>query len=88
MVSKGVDADTEGYSAFTSPELLPLLLEKDVKEVDIVGLAFDFCVKQTALDAIKHFKIVRVHRDMTASVFVENQEKDASDLTNAGVIML
>ena len=41
----------EGYSGFEGTELERLLRERGVDAVDVAGLALDYCVKATALDA-------------------------------------
>ena len=46
---KGEDIEEDSFSAFR--EMEPYLKEKKVKELWIVGLALDYCVKATALDA-------------------------------------
>lgn len=59
IIQKGTDADIDSYSGFfdngkrKATGLGELLQEKGVKEVDIVGLATDYCVKFTALDAVE-----------------------------------
>jgi nicotinamidase-related amidase len=53
VVDKGQDRDTEGYSAFEATGLGDLLRERGVDHVTVVGLATDYCVKNTALDALQ-----------------------------------
>jgi nicotinamidase/pyrazinamidase len=53
VVDKGQDPATEGYSGFDGTRLAELLHERDVDQVTIVGLATDYCVKQTALEALQ-----------------------------------
>lgn len=48
-VNKGTDPDREQYSAFND-ELAKHLKENNIKEVYVVGLALDYCVRHTALD--------------------------------------
>ncbi|KZV75068.1 Isochorismatase hydrolase [Peniophora sp. CONT] len=58
VVDKGMDARVEMYSAFYDPfrvsvsKLPELLKEGRVTDVYAVGLAMDYCVKATALDAL------------------------------------
>ena len=54
VVDKGQDPATEGYSGFEATGLETLLRERGVDDVTIVGLATDYCVKNTALDALRH----------------------------------
>jgi nicotinamidase/pyrazinamidase len=53
IVDKGQNRDTEGYSGFDETRLAELLRERGVDELTIVGLATDYCVKNTALDALR-----------------------------------
>jgi nicotinamidase-related amidase len=52
VVDKGQDPATEGYSGFEGTGLGELLHERGVDHVTVVGLATDYCVKNTALDAL------------------------------------
>lgn len=51
---KGTDNKDDGYSAFdaTNKNLSKYLKENNVKEVYVTGIATDYCVKASALDAI------------------------------------
>ncbi len=51
IMSKGKRIAPESYSAFQDTDIFHVLREKNVERVFICGLATDYCVKQTALDA-------------------------------------
>jgi nicotinamidase/pyrazinamidase len=53
VVDKGQDPGTEGYSGFEGTDLAGLLRERGITQLTIVGLATDYCVKNTALDALR-----------------------------------
>jgi nicotinamidase/pyrazinamidase len=53
VVDKGQDPATEGYSGFEATWLETLLRERGIDALTIVGLATDYCVKNTALDALR-----------------------------------
>ena len=53
VVDKGQDPATEGYSGFEATGLAELLREHGIDDVTVVGLATDYCVKNTALDALR-----------------------------------
>jgi nicotinamidase-related amidase len=74
VVDKGQDPATEGYSGFEATGLADLLRERDVDHVTVVGLATDYCVKNTALDALRQGFGVTV--DSTATRAVEVQPGD------------
>ena len=52
VIDKGQKPDTDGYSAFDGTGLDKLLLGRGIKEVVVVGLATDYCVRASALDAL------------------------------------
>ena len=53
VISKGL-GDKDSYSAFDETNLSELLKQDDVEELVVGGLATDYCVKNTVLDAIKN----------------------------------
>ncbi|GAB97739.1 nicotinamidase/pyrazinamidase [Kineosphaera limosa] len=60
------------------------LAETGVQEVDIVGIATDYCVRATALDAVKAGLPTRVLLDLTAGVAHESTVRTLADLRQAG----
>jgi nicotinamidase/pyrazinamidase len=52
IVDKGTDPGTEGYSGFEGTGLAALLRDRGIDTVTVVGLATDYCVRATALDAL------------------------------------
>jgi nicotinamidase/pyrazinamidase len=87
VVDKGQDPATEGYSGFEGTGLEQLLRERGVDRVQIAGLALDYCVKNTALDAKRHGFDVVVHRGATRAVNVNrgDDERAVAELREAGV---
>jgi nicotinamidase/pyrazinamidase len=53
IFKKGEDVGNDGYSAFESRELAPFLDGKGFNHLFVCGLALDYCVKETALDAAR-----------------------------------
>ncbi|HEX2953762.1 MAG TPA: nicotinamidase [Bacillota bacterium] len=53
IVDKGTDKDEEAYSGFQGTDLAARLRAEGIETVYIAGLATDYCVKFTALDAIR-----------------------------------
>ena len=58
--------------------------ELDVTEIDVVGLATDYCVRASALDALQHGRTVRVLRNLVAGVAAESSEAALSEIATAG----
>jgi nicotinamidase-related amidase len=71
VIDKGQSANTDGYSAFESEELRLLLREQQITAVTVVGLATDYCVLNTARDALREGLRVTVDTSATRPVDVE-----------------
>ncbi len=54
LVSKGTSLDRDAYSAFEGTDLAERLRAAGVRRVFVGGLALDYCVRASALDALKH----------------------------------
>lgn len=52
ILSKGIDESADGYSAFDGTNLAQILRDQGITEVWVGGLATDYCVKHTVLDAL------------------------------------
>lgn len=61
-----------------------LLEQRGVLEVDIAGLATDYCVRASALDAIEHGRRVRIYTDLVAGVAPGSSEAALAELAHAG----
>jgi nicotinamidase/pyrazinamidase len=68
VIDKGQDRETDGYSAFESDELGQLLREHAITALTVVGLATDYCVLNTARDALKEGFAVTVDTSATRAV--------------------
>jgi len=87
VVDKGQDPAADGYSGFEGTELERLLRERGVDRVHVGGLALDYCVKNTALDARRAGFEVVLHRGATRPVEVTpgDGERALEELRAAGV---
>ena len=86
VIDKGQNPSSEGYSAFDETELATLLRERGIDAVTVVGLATDYCVKNTALDAMREGFDVMVDASAVRGVDVaEGDSQHALDeLREAG----
>jgi nicotinamidase/pyrazinamidase len=86
VVDKGQNPDTEGYSGFEGTGLEELLRERGIDRLTIVGLATDYCVKNTALDALRHGFDVTVDSEGIRGVEVNegDSERALQALREAG----
>lgn len=78
------------YSGFEGADengtpLARWLREREVDEVDVVGIATDHCVRATALDAVREGFRTHVLLDLTAGVSRETTERALEELREAGV---
>jgi nicotinamidase/pyrazinamidase len=89
IVDKGRSPDTDGYSGFEGTELEALLRERGITQVTIVGLATDYCVKNTALDALRAGFQVTVDSTAVRGVEVEpgDSERALAEVRAAGGVM-
>lgn len=86
--------EVEMYSAFYDPLERPrcsdsglkdLLRERGVSDVFVVGLAFDYCVRATAVDACKEGFRTWVVREGTRAVEPGKWEEVEGELRELGV---
>jgi len=64
---------------------LPVVLDKlKVDDVDVVGIATDYCVRASALDANASGRHVRVIDDLVAGVAPESSEAALREVADAG----
>ena len=89
---KGTGNKDDGYSAFeaTSSDLNAFLREKAVTHLFLTGLTTEYCVKSTALDAVKNGYQTYVIRDATAGVKAKpgDEEKAYRDMKEAGITII
>ena len=87
IVSKGDDPGREAYSGFQAGgvDLAGWLNERGVRHVFITGLATDYCVRATALDARAAGFEVTVIEDAVRGVAPETTAAALRDLDRAGV---
>lgn len=86
IISKGIDERADGYSGFDGTNLGQLLREEGVEEVWVGGLATDYCVKHTVLDAlVEGFKVKALANAMRAvNVNPDDGEKAIREMRAAG----
>ena len=89
IVDKGQSSDTDGYSGFEGTDLEQILREKGITQVTVVGLATDYCVKNTALDALRAGFQVTVDTNAVRGVDVEpgDSERALADVRAAGGVL-
>jgi nicotinamidase/pyrazinamidase len=99
VVRKGTDG-RDGYSGFSvrdprSGDTAPTDLERalrarDVRRVVVAGLASDYCVKETALDAVRLGFETEVVREAVAAVDLQpgDGESALAEVESAGAVLV
>lgn len=82
---KGTEIDKDSYSGFGNQTLEEYLRKNGVQRVTVVGLALDYCVKATAVDAKKRGFDTRIILVATKSVAPDKLEDIIKDIESSGV---
>ncbi len=89
VIDKGTDAGHEAYSAFEGTDLASKLRAAGIERLWVGGLALDYCVRASVLDA-RRIAGLPVHLILSATRAVEVQPGDGSraldDMRSAGAV--
>lgn len=90
MVHKATGSKQESYSDFQGTGLAEILRADGVRRVFVAGLALDYCVKATCLDAVDAGFEAVLLTDATRAVNVDPDDGDRAldDMIAAGVVPL
>ncbi len=90
VVSKGVSPDREAYSAFQETGLADLLRERGVVRLFVGGLATDYCVRASVLDALREGFRVFWLEDASRAVNVRpgDGKRAAEEMLVAGAVAI
>jgi len=88
LVTKGDDPGQEAYSGFQVKrlDLAAFLHGHDVERVFITGLATEYCVRQTVLDALAAGFTVYLIEDAVRGISPEKSARTLAELEQAGAI--
>jgi nicotinamidase/pyrazinamidase len=84
IVDKGTDPATEGYSGFDGTDLAALLRARGIDGVMVAGLATDYCVRATALDALGEGFAVTVDEGGSRGIDPADSARALDDVRAAG----
>ncbi|RLF89257.1 nicotinamidase [Thermococci archaeon] len=88
IISKATDPEKEAYSGFEGTNLAEILREKGVKKVYICGVATEYCVRATALDALKHGFEVYLLKDAVKGITPEGEKEALKEMEKEGIKIL
>lgn len=87
IISKGTDPNREAYSAFEGTQLEILLRDHSIRRLFVCGIATDYCVRHTVLDALgKGFEIVVV-QDACAGVDTKGSQRAFEEFKGKGAVL-
>ncbi len=91
LLYKGMDSDKDSYSVFQAEDergmgFAKLLMMLGIKEISIGGLATDYCVRASVLDALRHGFKVRLLTDAIKGVNLKasDSQKAIAEMVKAG----
>lgn len=90
IIRKGMNREIDSYSGFSDNAghqtgLRGYLKDNNVEDVYVCGLATDYCVKYTALDAVKFGFNVFVIEDACKATNKKNKKETLKEILNSGV---
>jgi nicotinamidase/pyrazinamidase len=85
IIHKGVPVDGSGYSGFEATGLASQLTERGISNVAVTGVATEYCVRATALDAAAAGFSTVVLQDVIRAVNANEAGKILAELKNSGV---
>lgn len=93
VVRKGMDPQYDSYSGFQDDggkktNIETLLKQDKIKEVVIYGIATDYCVKATSLDAIAAGYKVVVIKNLCRGITPDTSQKAIDELRTKGAVIL
>jgi len=93
VVKKGMDAQYDSYSGFQDDggkkTNMDKLLKKDnIKKVVVYGIATDYCVRATAIDAVAAgYKVIMI-RNLSRGVAPDTSQKAIDEMKAKGIAVL
>ena len=83
LINKGADVDKDAYSAFDGTGLGTVLIGFGITRLFVCGLATDYCVKATVLDALKLYHKIVIPGTAKKRAKVEKEKLEVYLLTDA-----
>ena len=85
VIHKGVGVNGAGYSGFDETSLQQQLRDKGITRIGVAGIATEYCVRATALDALKARFDTTVLEDLTRAVQEKEMPHVLAELRQVGV---
>lgn len=93
VVKKGMDPQYDSYSGFQDDggkktEMDKILKKDGIKKVIVYGIATDYCVRATALDAVAAgYKVIMI-KNLSRGVAPDSSQKAIDEMKAKGIVIL
>ncbi len=93
VVRKGMDPQYDSYSGFQDDggkrtEMDPLLKKAGIRKLVVYGIATDYCVRATALDALAvGYKVIMI-KNLSRGVAPDTSQKAVEEMKTKGILVL
>ena len=84
FIDKGTQRAAPGYSGFEDTQLGGVLEREGVDSLTVTGLATEYCVKHTALDALRHGLKVTIPLAAVRGIDEADEKQALAELAEAG----
>ncbi|MDI6761636.1 MAG: bifunctional nicotinamidase/pyrazinamidase [Thermodesulfobacteriota bacterium] len=93
VVKKGMDSQYDSYSGFQDDggkktEMDKILKKEKIKKVVVYGIATDYCVRATALDAVAAGYKVFMIKNLSRGVAPDTSQKAIDEMKAKGIVVL
>lgn len=93
VVKKGIDPQYDSYSGFQDDggkktEMDKILKKDQIKKVVVYGIATDYCVRATALDAVAAGYQVVMIKNLSRGVAPDTSQKAIDEMKTKGILVL
>jgi nicotinamidase/pyrazinamidase len=93
VVKKGMDSQFDSYSGFQDDggkktDMDKLLKKEKIKKVVVYGIATDYCVRATAIDAVAAgYKVIMI-KNLSRGVASDTSQKAIEEMKAKGIVVL
>lgn len=88
VISKATKKNQEAYSGFKNTDLKKILKKRKIKRLFIGGLATEYCVKETILDALNHNFTTFFLKDASKGLNLKESERATEEMLRHGAIVI